>query len=70
MVCNTWSHTLEFGWVRVLLANGQEKNRSQHMESCTLVWVGKTSSLLISTRKVVRKIRSNAHVANHFSPAH
>ena len=32
MVCNTWSHTLEFGWVRVLLANGQEKNDLHYLE--------------------------------------
>ena len=40
--CSIRSPALEFGWVRLPLANGQERSGLQHLESCTRVWVGKT----------------------------
>ena len=56
VVCNIWSHALEFGWVRLSLANAQEKSRLQHLQSCTEVWVGKTPALQVGRRKVVFNI--------------
>ena len=32
VVCNIWSHTLEFGWIRPPLANGQERSGLEHLE--------------------------------------
>ena len=43
-------------------ASGQEKSRSQHLESLTGVWVGKTPPNLVGRRKVVCNIWSHALV--------
>ena len=40
-VCKIWSHALEFGSVRLPLAN-DKKSPLQDLESCTRVWLGKT----------------------------
>ena len=37
-VCNICSHALEFGWVRLPLANGQEKSPLQHLKFSVEVW--------------------------------
>ena len=42
VVCNKWSHAMEFGWVRLPPYYGQERSGSQYLESSTKVWVGKT----------------------------
>ena len=60
MVCNIWSHALEFGCVRLPLGYGQERSGLQHLESCTGVWVGKTAPLLMSRIEVVCNIWSHA----------
>ena len=52
-VCNIWSHALEFGLVRLPLANGNEKECLQHLESCTGNWMGKTAPLLMGMTKDV-----------------
>ena len=44
-ICSSWSHALEFGCVRLPLANGNEKRRLQHLESCAGDWLGKTPPL-------------------------
>ena len=49
-----WSHALEVSLVR--LSNGNEKRRLQHLESCTLVWLGKTLPLLMRMRNEICNI--------------
>ena len=61
VVCNIWSHALEFEWVRPTPSNGQDKCRLQHLELCSGVWVGKTLPLLKGKSKVVCNIKSHAH---------
>ena len=48
-----WSHALEFGWVRLPLANHNEKGLLQHLESYTGVLLGKTPPLLMGMTKDV-----------------
>ena len=52
VVCNIWSHALEFGWVRLPPCHGHKRSGLQHLESCTGVWVGKTPTLLTARREV------------------
>ena len=60
VVYKIWSHALEFGWVRLPLANGQERSGLQYLDSCTGVWVGKTPPLLMVRREVLCNIWSHA----------
>ena len=56
------SHALEFRWVKLPpppLASGKDKSRLQHLESCTIVWVGKTPPLLMGRSKDVCNICSH-----------
>ena len=41
-------------------ANGQGRSGLQHLESCTVVWVGKTPHLLMVRSEVVCNIWSHA----------
>ena len=53
VVCNIWSHALEFEWVRLPPSNGLERNGLQHLELCSEVWVGKTPPLLMVRGEVI-----------------
>ena len=55
-----WSHALEFGWVRLPLENGNDDGCFIHLESCTGVWLGKTTPLKMELRIDVCNIRSHA----------
>ena len=44
------------------LVCGQEKSRLQHLESCTVVWVGKTLPFFVGRRNVASIICSHALV--------
>ena len=51
VVFTKWSHAQEFGWVRLPLCYGQERSGLQHLESCTVVWVGMTPRLVMVGEK-------------------
>ena len=53
VVFNMWSHAQEFVWVRLPLANGQERSGLQHLKSCVGVWFGMTFPLLLGWRELV-----------------
>ena len=59
VVCSIWIPALEFGCVRLPLANGQERSGLQHLESCNGVWVGKTPPLLMVRTKVLLNLWSH-----------
>ena len=59
VVCNISSHALEFGWVKLPLATGQEKRHLQYLEYCTGVWESKTPSFLMGRTEVVCNISSH-----------
>ena len=60
VVCNIWSHAPEFGWVRLSPFHGQERSGLHNLESCTGVWMGKTSPYLYFRREVICSIWSHA----------
>ena len=59
VVCSIWIPALEFGCVRLPLANGQERSGLQRLESCNGVWVGKTPPLLMVRTKVLLNLWSH-----------
>ena len=52
-ICKIRSNALEFLWVRLPFANGNETRRLQHLNSCSIVWLGKTFTLLMGMRNDV-----------------
>ena len=59
MVCNILSHAQDFDGQYSFLTNGKERSGLQHLESCTGVWVSKTSPFLLGRRELFCKIYSH-----------